>query len=214
MFQPPRLIAAPSFVLLAAFATPAASQNPEAEWQAFLRLPAAKRAQAAKDLEQSLPQSPLVQSLRAAIAATFEPSAERTKRLAERQGKRVFAKDDTPDVSMPQAVRYIFGIGTLELRSPGSAPSSSGSSSIAQKKGQLTAAPTPEEATIDVEQALLGLMPGADRALANLLLRLDQDTTADEFAAFLHSWRNGDESFYEALDRTAGTKDSVFFYDV
>src|SRR6185503_21020214 len=31
--------------------------------------------------------------------------------------------------------------------------------------------------------------------------------------AFLHAWRNGDESFYEALDRTAGTKDAVFFYD-
>jgi hypothetical protein len=35
----------------------------------------------------------------------------------------------------------------------------------------------------------------------------------DAFAAFLQGWRNGDESFYEALDRTAGTKDSVFFYD-
>jgi hypothetical protein len=32
-------------------------------------------------------------------------------------------------------------------------------------------------------------------------------------AAFLQSWRNGDESFYEGLDRTAGTKDSVFFFD-
>ena len=53
----------------------------------------------------------------------------------------------------------------------------------------------------------------ADRALARLMYQLDTDTRADQFAAFLHAWRNGEESFYEALDRTAGTKDAVFFYD-
>ena len=35
----------------------------------------------------------------------------------------------------------------------------------------------------------------------------------DNQVGFLHAWRNGPESFYEALDRTSGTKDSVFFYD-
>ena len=29
----------------------------------------------------------------------------------------------------------------------------------------------------------------------------------------LETWRNGSESFYHALDRTAGTEESVFFYD-
>lgn len=67
---------------------------------------------------------------------------------------------------------------------------------------------------VDVELTLLGLMPDADRLLAELERELDSDRSADRFAAFLESWRNGDESFYEALDRTAGTEDSVFFYDV
>ncbi len=67
---------------------------------------------------------------------------------------------------------------------------------------------------VAVELILLGLMPDADRLLAELERELDSDRAADQFAAFLESWRNGDESFYEALDRTAGTEDSVFFYDV
>ncbi|HKE01595.1 MAG TPA: hypothetical protein VKE69_11340, partial [Planctomycetota bacterium] len=34
-----------------------------------------------------------------------------------------------------------------------------------------------------------------------------------DFALFLDNWRNGEESFYEALDRAAGTPEEVFFYD-
>jgi hypothetical protein len=66
---------------------------------------------------------------------------------------------------------------------------------------------------VAVHNALLGMLPGTDLALADLMRRLDTDTSADRFAAFLESWRNGDESFYQALDRTAGTRDSVFFFD-
>jgi len=61
--------------------------------------------------------------------------------------------------------------------------------------------------------ALSGMLPATDAALAELLRRLDTDTSADRFIGFLESWRNGPESFYQALDRTAGTEDSVFFYD-
>lgn len=60
---------------------------------------------------------------------------------------------------------------------------------------------------------LAGLPPDLDLALAALLQRLDRDPGADRFFAFLESWRNDEESFYQALDRTAGTEDSVFFFD-
>jgi hypothetical protein len=36
---------------------------------------------------------------------------------------------------------------------------------------------------------------------------------ADKLALFLESWRNGQESFYRALDRSAGTKEAVFYFD-
>lgn len=66
----------------------------------------------------------------------------------------------------------------------------------------------------DELRALLAGHPvDADRALAALLARLDGDRAADEFARFLESWRNGDESFYRALDRAAGTPEEVFFFD-
>jgi hypothetical protein len=92
----------------------------------------------------------------------------------------------------------VFGLGTIETDEPAAA--NKPARDAASRKATLTA-------------ALLGVWPHADRAAAALLRELDTDTSADRYAAFLESWRNGDESFYEALDRTAGTKDSVFFYD-
>lgn len=66
---------------------------------------------------------------------------------------------------------------------------------------------------VPVELAISGMLPGTDVALAEMLRRLDADDSADYFIAFLEAWRNGSETFYEALDRTAGTEDGVFFYD-
>ena len=63
------------------------------------------------------------------------------------------------------------------------------------------------------ELLLLGMLPETDLIVADLESRMDSERSADPFMRFLELWRNGDESFYEALDRTAGTKDSVFFYD-
>lgn len=73
-----------------------------------------------------------------------------------------------------------------------------------------SAAPTASNA---MRAMLHGHPPDADLALAELLQMLDHDRSADEFAMFLESWRNGDESFYRALDRTAGTPGEVFYYD-
>jgi hypothetical protein len=104
----------------------------------------------------------------------------------------------------------VFGVGTIDARDPAHAE-------LATPTGGKPPKPktgAPHADPIRVQQALVGCVPDLDRAVAVLMQRLDVDTGADAFAAFLQSWRNGNESFYEALDRTAGTKDSVFFFDV
>jgi hypothetical protein len=65
----------------------------------------------------------------------------------------------------------------------------------------------------ELRALLQGYPNDLDLAFAACLADVDNDTTADAFALFLESWRNGDESFYRALDRTAGTKGEVFYYD-
>ena len=65
----------------------------------------------------------------------------------------------------------------------------------------------------ELRALLRGFLPDQDLALASMLRELDHDRGADEFSSVLEEWRDGDESFYRALDRTAGTQDSVFFYD-
>lgn len=64
---------------------------------------------------------------------------------------------------------------------------------------------------------LNGCIPETGLALCAIEQQLDVHATYDDYARFLEDWRNtdknGDESFYEALDRTAGTDDAVFFYD-
>ncbi len=173
---------------------------PSAESITFHKLAKGKQVEVQAAVLAGLPAHPWVVSLRALAAETGKAN-ERAKPRAFRRGKRTieFPRELPP---LPQRCDYLFGVGTIEERSvaPG-APAAKAKERSEAVDGTL------------VEQALLGCVPGADRALARLLQRLDVDTTADAFAAFLQSWRNGDESFYEALDRTAGTKDSVFFFD-
>ncbi|HZN38251.1 MAG TPA: hypothetical protein VFD82_05575 [Planctomycetota bacterium] len=186
---------------LAAIANCARSQADPAQWKQFQQLTATQKELVAAKIAKELPESALLRSLRACVEKSTEPHAERCKRFAERHGKRVLY--EAPDTAMPHAVRYAFGLGVIERlqRSTATNPKAEAAEHAA------------EDLAVSVHQALLGIAPGADRALARLMYKLDTDTRADEFAAFLHAWRNGDESFYEALDRTAGTKDSVFFYD-
>lgn len=61
--------------------------------------------------------------------------------------------------------------------------------------------------------ALRGIVPEADLALAAFQHELDTQRGADQLQSFLEAWRNGQESFYSALDRTAGTGEAVFFFD-
>jgi hypothetical protein len=60
---------------------------------------------------------------------------------------------------------------------------------------------------------LTGHAPEVELALAAIERELDVDRSRDKLSRFLEYWRNGRESFYEALDRTAGTKEAIFFYD-
>jgi hypothetical protein len=60
---------------------------------------------------------------------------------------------------------------------------------------------------------LAGHPPDVELAVAAIQSDLDVDRSRDKLSRFLEYWRNGRESFYEALDRTAGTKEAVFFYD-
>ena len=65
----------------------------------------------------------------------------------------------------------------------------------------------------ELEAMLRGYLPDLDKTLAALLRSLDHDRSADALSRLFETWRNGSESFYHALDRTAGTQDSLFFYD-
>jgi len=136
--------------------------------------------------------------------AAATAAGERTQRLPVHRGKQVRAGGERVDAVVPTAERYVFGVGVIE---PVEAAAAGGGTAPARADGAR------HRREIRFEQALLGMAPGADAALAVAEQRLDTDTGGDRFAAFLHAWRNGPESFYEALDRTAGTPDSVFFYD-
>lgn len=58
-----------------------------------------------------------------------------------------------------------------------------------------------------------GCLPDTELIVAQIQYQLDVCRSGDRFMGFLNSWRNGDESFYEALDRTAGTENELFYYD-
>jgi hypothetical protein len=60
---------------------------------------------------------------------------------------------------------------------------------------------------------LTGQVPEVELAVAAMQRELDVDRSRDKLSRFLEYWRNGHESFYQALDRTAGTTEAVFFYD-
>ena len=68
-----------------------------------------------------------------------------------------------------------------------------------------------------VDHLLHGCLPETELSLAAIQTELDVLESADRLGTFLEAWRHhgpdGDESMYAALDRTAGTPDSPFFYD-
>ncbi|MEZ5966206.1 MAG: hypothetical protein R3F56_20385 [Planctomycetota bacterium] len=179
-------------------AGPGAAQSPEDIAALARKRPPQQAALAARIAERaaglSIPWFDSLRSRQRDAAANREPRADR---LAVRAAKKTRGVPDA--AALPTTARYVFGVGVVEP-----IPSLSKASKDALALAANRAA---------VESALAGILPGSDHALADLLRRLDTDTSADRFAAFLEAWRNGDESFYQALDRTAGTAESVFFYD-
>lgn len=189
---PPPLL--PFASILVAMLIPArAQQDAAAAWAAFEKLPLARQQAAAADFLEALPALPLGDPLRKLAAVADAPAKARQKAREAQHPKHTVEFPHEAD-PLFRRLDYAFALGTFEPR-PGAAK--------AAKSGD----------PVVLRQALAGIVPDADKALAVLQKRLDRDTRGDDFAAFLHSWRNGEESFYEALDRTAGTKDSVFFYD-
>jgi len=127
-----------------------------------------------------------------------EKRANKKSKLGKTKESKKPAPKAPATWQLPALVTYRYGLASIEpvLRSGG--------------RRELQR----EQVRAPVELFLLGMLPDADLCVAELQARMDSDRSADAFMKFLEVWRNGDESFYEALDRTAGTKDSVFFYDV
>jgi hypothetical protein len=183
------------------------------ELTAFTRLSPSEQERRLTELATALDAvtSPYLSALRTIGAATHLGGDERQARFAAKEGKKIQPHDEAADTRMPQFVQYVFGVGSIDLLDAGSP---SGKKATTAVDEHLTAEQKRTLRIVQMHQALLGMPPDADRVLAALLRQLDNDTSGDRFAAFLHAWKNGKESFYEALDRTSGTKDSVFFYDV
>jgi len=116
---------------------------------------------------------------------------------------------------LPQQIEYRFGARTFVVLDT----NNRALKSIQSGKGLATVSDLSDKSVLLPLQA--GCLPETELALATIQDRLDVHHQADKFFLFLESWRNPgpvgssvDESFYEALDRTAGTDDAVFFYDV
>ncbi|MBL8751311.1 MAG: hypothetical protein JNK78_19295 [Planctomycetes bacterium] len=178
----------------------------DGELAAFAKLPPAAQEIIVASLRDAARAStdPVTRGLSVCVAEAATPGAERASRQLVRHPKRAAPAGERLEPVVPMRVHYVFGVGAIE-------------SVDATPAGKVAAVARADaerrERHLVMQQALAGLVPDADAALAAILRRLDTDVRGDTFAAFLHSWRNGDESFYEALDRTAGTPDSVFFYD-
>ena len=191
-------LAAALAATLASAAT--AQKNAGEAWLAFQRLPPARQQQATAAVVDGLPDHPIAAALRKLTVAAVPPHERAKLRPAQHASRSIDFPHDAE--VLPQRAAYVFGVGIVEP--------------LGQKHGgaaKPSSRPAPKADPVVLRQALLGCVPDADTALAALLQRLDTDTRADSFAAFLHSWRNIDESFYEGLDRTAGTKESLFFFD-
>ena len=143
-------------------------------------------------------QAPYFDALRASLE---DVRASERLHSKSKLGKTKKARRRAPDADaswrLPASVTYRYGVARIEpvVRSGG--------------RSQRQAA----QRRATAELLLLGMLPDTDLVVADLQSRMDSDRSADAFMRFLELWRNGDESFYEALDRTAGTEDSVFFYD-
>jgi hypothetical protein len=165
---------------------------------AFAKLPAARQQAVAREWQASLPPEAVLQHTQGLRAASTSAAPASPKAAASRgpAGKRTAAKAPFFDCFL-QRVAYEHAYGVL---APAPAPT-----------GPMPRATF--ELLAPLGHAYHGALPDCDRIVAALLQRLDRDPSARAFAALLARWTNDGEPFYEALDRTAGTGDSVFYAD-
>jgi hypothetical protein len=150
---------------------------------------------------------PYLHSIRAVIAREVEKAAKPAKLAAKKP--KAGSKGQRPEadgslwqgVAFPVRQEYVFGRECVVACNAAAEKKSSRSKrEAAARQAELRA-------------LLYGFPPDLDVALASLLSDLDRDRRADSLSRVLETWRDGEESFYRALDRTAGTAGSVFFYD-
>lgn len=143
--------------------------------------------------ESSIPELAHWRALASRAAASPKSKEIEVKSKASPEGARALAAE----LPFPIYTEYVFGARSI--------------------RPALGANHKPKDAkhrAVEEMQALLaGYPPNLDLAFAECLAAVNRDTAADEFALFLETWRNGEESFYRALDRTAGTPGGVFFFD-
>ena len=155
-----------------------------------------------------------LESIRA-LAATLSGKGEPPERQSAKKIKNSKSPAEESTFPTVSELRYRFGEHDL---APVDIDSRDAKRMIAALKSGKGLVPNDLTPGIRVAALLHGALPESELAIAAIERDLDVQTSADEFQKFLESWRNGgpygDESFYEALDRTAGTHDEVFFFDV
>ncbi len=117
------------------------------------------------------------------------------------------AASKTPAAGLdPRQLRYEFGSRGIRLFKDVVA--------VKGKNGLLDAADEKQlSPAVRLAWLVEGVTSDAELAIASLERAMDIDRKGDALFAFLDFWRNNDESFYEALDRTAGSPEGVFHYD-
>jgi hypothetical protein len=153
-------------------------------------------------------EDPYLRSLLAYSAAGGKSDTPRYKPLKVSKRKMRSATSVAASVSLVAQLpfrprcEFRFAYGDIAAREP--VPSKRGTSKRKKRRARMLA---------ELEDLLAGHAIDSGYALAALLRELDNDRSADDHAVFLDSWRNGAETFYQALERTAGSGKGVFCYD-
>jgi hypothetical protein len=205
-------------ILVALLTAAVAAQGTDAThdpWSVFTSLHVVRQHEVIRHLFADVPDALLIQTQRKVASKADLPQMARGGIGAERRSKEKRNPPPDPDLLCTR-LDYYFGTGAIAPRgAPPTAKSSGKPKAKPKPKPKPDAkalASAPPDGT-PLRQALRGLVPDADKVVAAIMQMLDTDASADDYAAFLESWRNEHESFYEALDRTSGTEEAVFFFD-
>lgn len=167
----------------------------------FARLRPATQRQVIADLAKAvaeLPATPWTTAAELGAEVRVTPRRERSRERQLGGGSETAAgaRPLTTSLPVPTRVTWRFGARRFEA-----VPACASRDAEAERVAAL-------DALCRGEDLELG------SAFAALLARMDVERGFDDVAGLLETWRNGEESMYEALDRTAGSGEAVFHYDV